>query len=188
MTDLGTLPGGLFSSAYAINDNGVIVGVASVTGQGSKPVKWVDGTISLLSNPGGAGTVTPEDINNNGEIAGRYGVSSDQSFGVYWDANGTATLLPGLPGGLPNFVLAHAINSSGQVVGRAQQSLPNPLGHAVLWNTTSFQTDLGFLPGGNFSEAFGINNAGDVVGIATNSATTQRAFLWKNGSFTDLGT
>jgi probable HAF family extracellular repeat protein len=47
-------------------------------------------------------------------------------------------------------------------------------------------TDLGVLPGGVHSTAFGINDRGDVVG---NSETGdgQHAVLWRNGRLVDLG-
>jgi probable HAF family extracellular repeat protein len=41
--------------------------------------------------------------------------------------------------------------------------------------------DIGTLPGGDFSQAFGINDAGDVVG-ASGSSAGDRAFLWTRAS------
>lgn len=48
-------------------------------------------------------------------------------------------------------------------------------------------TDLGTL-GGSSAQAYGVNDAGQVVGYATNAASQSRAFLWQNGMMSDLGT
>jgi len=49
-------------------------------------------------------------------------------------------------------------------------------------------TDLGTLLGnGSFSEAIGLNNAGQVVGRSTAADGNARAFLWQSGTMTNLG-
>ncbi|HRI44876.1 MAG TPA: DUF3466 family protein [Fimbriimonadaceae bacterium] len=51
----------------------------------------------------------------------------------------------------------------------------------------SYQTyqiiDLGTLSGGTYCKAYGVNNLGNVVGIADNSAGRARGFYWSNGVF-----
>ena len=72
---------------------------------------------------------------------------------------------------------ARAMNASGTIVGGS--GIPAPNGttepwHAFRWNGTF--TDLGTLPGGSHAEAFGINNAGTIVGTS-DSARGQAGFV-----------
>ena len=47
--------------------------------------------------------------------------------------------------------------------------------------------DLGTLGGNNYSKAYGINNSGQIVGYSTNTSSGySRAFLYQNGTMTDL--
>lgn len=48
--------------------------------------------------------------------------------------------------------------------------------------------DLGTLPGGGGSEAYGINDRGQVTGAAEVAPGVWHPFLWENGTMTDLGT
>ena len=57
----------------------------------------------------------------------------------------------------------------------------------MLWSRSGEIRSLGTLPGGDYSEAFAINQAGEVVGAST-SASGKRAFLWTlQDGMVDLG-
>ena len=61
--------------------------------------------------------------------------------------------------------------------------------HTAYAGTAYTVTDLGTL-GGTYSNGFGINAAGQVVGVSDTILykTTEHAFLYSNGMMTDLGT
>jgi probable HAF family extracellular repeat protein len=112
---------------------------------------------------------------------------------------GVLTDLGTLPGGSSSW--AESISDNGQIVGRSQNGLIEPVTGlpqwiAVLWRQGEI-IELGTL-GGAQSAAFTINNRGQATGIAANAipdpfslagfATQTRAFLWENGVMRDLGT
>lgn len=187
ITDLPLLPGGTYASAYAINDTGKIVGMANDSTGAYKTVQWVNGQISVIPDlAANGGLCVPQDLNDAGESAGRQSISGFFSYAIYWDSQNNVSALPGLPSGLSALNTARAINASGQIVGMAKEGGPNYFGHAVVWFQGSLQSDLGFMGGGNYSEALGINDLGAVVGVASIASTNQHAFLWQNGQYTDL--
>jgi probable HAF family extracellular repeat protein len=80
---------------------------------------------------------------------------------------------------------AHDIDCHGRIVGCLQTSVCK----AVMWEGGRV-TELGIPAGGNYSEAFVINDSGQVVGQWGNTATGDPAahgFLWQDGEITDLG-
>jgi len=98
-------------------------------------------------------------INANGDVVGwSMGPNGTRAF-VYTKDRGMVAL-PGLPN-RPR-ALARDINEAGDVVGSANAG-GTDLGHAVLWKNGIVQ-DLGTLGTGSFSEAWGINNFGQIVG------------------------
>jgi probable HAF family extracellular repeat protein len=123
-------PGSTASSAMAINDAGVIVGLVWTAIGGDRAVRWLPPSTSggtyTMQDLGLASSLA-YDINNAGEIVGNYlPSSSSYSRAFYWN-NGTVKDLPGL--GL--YAVARTINENGDVAGWAY--LHNSYQHAVLW-------------------------------------------------------
>ncbi len=131
-------------------------------------------------------------INDVGQAVGISGIC-DQAIGrhtarhaVLWQ-NGQAINLGNL--GARFWNTPTAINQRGDVVGFAGTP-GDPEGnilHAFIWTKGAGIRPLGALPGHVHSEAYGINERRQVVGIscAANFADC-RAFIWKDGVMTDL--
>ena len=82
------------------------------------------------------------------------------------------------------------INNRGQVVGFSDlpgdDDAASPNFHAFLWTRSAGIQDLSTLPGDALSEALGINQQGQIVGVSIDANGNQRAFLWQDGAMTDL--
>jgi probable HAF family extracellular repeat protein len=106
-------------------------------------------------------------INANGDVVGwSMGPNGTRAF-VYTTLR-RMVALPGLPDRPRS--LARDINDAGDVVGSANAG-GTDLGHAVLW-TGGLVHDLGTLGAGAFSEAWGINNFGQIVGTSYTSGAS----------------
>ena len=174
VVDLGAFSSGNGSSfATALNSHGDVVGYSSVANGITHPFLYSDGALRDL-NPSG-GDSEAWGINDSGQVVGKNG-----SGFLY--SNGTMQSIGRLPGGNTSF--AYAINNSGQVAGDSLTSDP-AITHAFLYSNGTVQ-DLGTL-GGSQSNAFGINNHGDVVGLAYGSDGVSHAFVYSNGQIQNIG-
>jgi probable HAF family extracellular repeat protein len=161
-----------------------------------RPVVWGPGRHQIHELPplhgdtSGAATA----INDLGQVVGISG-TCDQAVGrftaahaVLWD-NGRPADIGNLGGRAWNTPMA--INQQGDVAGFA--SLPgndpdNPVLRAFLWTRRGGIKNLGTLPGDAYSEALGINERRQVVGLSCDAANNCRAFLWQDGVMKDLNT
>ncbi|HEY2114053.1 MAG TPA: HAF repeat-containing protein [Candidatus Angelobacter sp.] len=166
--DLGTLPGGDYSSAFAINDSGVVVGVSN-TSTSTHAFSWTatQGLHDLGTLPG-TNASSALAINNQGQIVGSSG-----DHAALWSGGSIQDL--GTLGGATSE--AHGINNSGEVAGVSDTS-SGP--HAFLWKAGAMQ-DLGILPGDNNSRADHINDSGMIVGASQGSGGV-RAFVWSSAT------
>lgn len=194
VTDLGTLEGYPISRAWAINNNGQIVGnVADDSPDDSRAI--------LFDASGGGnnidlGTLGGENswagsINNNAQIVGAADSNDSQQSpqATIFDPNGE-----GNNTGLGEKGSACSINDNGQIVGYAGNVEDC---YAVLFDPTGQgnNIDLGTLDGYLHSVAYSINNSGQSVGYAFNDldlfAFDVRAVLFDptgQGDDIDLGT
>ncbi len=169
MIDLGTL-GGKESDAFAINDSSQVVGVAEAV-EGGGGFIWENGEMRALPTLGRSGG-SAYDINNASQIVGTSVNNEGWKKAVLWE-NGEVFALPYLGVDLSS---AHAINELGQIVGQSKATINNT--HAVAWvNGRIF--DLHGSGLGPDSSAWGINDAGQVVGWVGTQPLGVKAFLWE---------
>jgi probable HAF family extracellular repeat protein len=171
------LPGGLDTSAQAVNDNGEAVGqVCLDTSQNScSACRW-DSSHSLQIM-GGSNSIATS-INVHGDACGSQAVfGKPESTPMLWDRFGNQTLLPTLPGF--QYYHPYGINSSGEIVGgMATPDANNVLhGHGFLISG-GVMYDLTFdnippAPNGFVSDARAINDSGAIVGTLPDGA-----FFW----------
>jgi probable HAF family extracellular repeat protein len=186
MTELPPLPGDQRSIAYAINNNGWIVGQSASAAGFSQPVLWVDGVPEGLGVFGAPSFGTAFDVNDAGEVVGQASTAGGGIHAFHW-ANGVLTDLGGTtdPGPYGDIGAAQGINASGVVVGFAITTDGRYV--AERWEN-GIRTDLPPLaPANQYSIARRINTAGDIAGMATNQFGATHAVLWHEGEILDLG-
>jgi len=194
VTDLGSLPGMPFTSAWqqTINNEGVIAGYANASADdianstffGDSSFLWQNSTITPLPGLPGAIDTIAFSLNNKGQVVGRSTPAGEGSHAVLWD-HGVIQSLPLLPGDVRGGALM--INDRGQAVGFSR----NPaLGvrHAALWYKGTV-SQLPPLPGGGaFDEGLGINEIGQIVGWSGPASGLEHIALWDKDGVHDLGT
>jgi len=211
--DLGTF-GGYEGVAWSINDHDQAVGMATNTVPDSYPDPafffpfgaqfraffWERGRIHDMGTLGGPSAV-PFQINELGQAAGVSYTSFDAGpLGIppvnpfFWDCEHGMIDLGSL-GGV--FSLELLMNNRGWVVGvssladdpvACSSGVGVPSCHAFLWRPGDKEMrDLGTL-GGNYSDALWVDDSGAVVGSSTTAGDQLvRAYRWKNGRMTNLG-
>ncbi|HEV2212608.1 MAG TPA: hypothetical protein VGS99_04605, partial [Gammaproteobacteria bacterium] len=145
---------------------------------------------TLAGDPDGAATA----INQQGQIVGITG-KCDNAVGrfsaihaVMWD-EGRVIDMGNIGGNAWNTPMD--MNDRGEAVGFADLSGDptgnNPTFHAFFWARGQAMVDLGTLPGDAISEALGINNRGEIVGLSFGAGFSHpQAVIWIHGQIFNL--
>jgi probable HAF family extracellular repeat protein len=218
MSDLGSTSAGAISVGLGMNDDGVVVGVATAfIGATTTAQVWTTSARMPLVTLGGTENVAMA-INNAGIVAGAADLLGDTEFhAVLWNAGEPQDL--GTLGGSWSF--AQDVNEAGEAVGwslldpakaphpslqalagqwspyrehdasQAKQvgSFSFPVDmHAFFWDGSTL-SDLGTL-GGQGSIATALNDSGTVVGMSyiPGDPLVSHAVLWDGSAISDLGT
>ena len=172
-------------SGVDVNNGGTIVGWGFPTGGGAlRGFVLENGVLTELGAlPGSSdGSTTPAAIDDAGRVAGTSHDLQGRDHAVLWE-NGVLTDLHAAPQIQGFTSQAFDMDETGRVVGGAAFPSGTSIESAALWENGQ-ATDLGSM-GGFSSLAYGVNNHGDVVGLATTDQGS-RAFLWQHGLMRDL--
>jgi uncharacterized membrane protein len=182
VTNLQTLSGSTTTTPHAININGVAVGDAQKSGS-EAATEWVNGNVSSLGTLNGGSFSEALAINGSGQAVGAATAPGDpvNLFRAVMFSNGKAIDL-NVPGeGVQNAAHATAINGNGVIVGD-DGVIPGlsllSVGNGFIYQNgkaTELNTLVALPSNVRLAGAAGINNAGDIVGIAdvTQSSGTQ---------------
>lgn len=184
ITDLGAVTdvGGSIDSVLRINARGAAATTIVKYDNGKRHAARWDGHggVDLGTLPGGEESWA-NDINDAGIVVGRGYFAIPNGVLMHalrWEKDGRITDL-GVP---DSWSEANAINNAGEVVGTTAFG-------AARWDARGTMTMLDRLPGGGYSEAYGINEAGVAVGNAQAADGNTHAVSWdRQGRITDLGT
>jgi probable HAF family extracellular repeat protein len=201
IADVGTLPGGTFSLATYVNNNGLVTGVSTVADGTQHAFLWYKGQFMDIAKPGLGGPNSGAfSVNERGQVLVLAETSikdpNSENFCGYgtglkclpavWQ-NGVMTSLP-LLGGV-NGTVGDIINNRGEAAGIAENSTRDPecpltpalngTGpqvldfEAVIWGPGPGQIrELPRLPGDTVGMALWINDHGQAVGSSGRCSDT----------------
>jgi probable HAF family extracellular repeat protein len=174
MTDLGTLPNGVFSQAFSINAAGNVVGVGDSKGD-HHAVEWRKGHIIDLGTLPGGGSSSAAAVNDKDQVVGFSATNGEYHAFLY--SNGKMQDLGDL-GDDPSS--ASDINNQGDVVG--QSSVGNLAHHAFLWHAGKMYDLNKLMPaaaatGWTVISADAINDRGQIACVALHKDDPMQAVL-----------
>ncbi len=180
LRDLGTL-GGNVSQAFAVNDDGEVAGTASLTGDTIDHafLSATDGGALMDLGTLGGTNSNGNGVNNMGQVVGASNLAGDMTqHGFMTGPGGAGPLVDlGTLGGSRSS--AKKINNRGDIIGSSTTA--TGASHPFLYTTSAGMQDFTTLidPAASLSvtSTAGINDFGQITGIALNSTNGERAFL-----------
>jgi len=201
-----------WSDAYDINNNGVIVGSSNgrayilsnnvftdigdgrgrsinesgqITGDtfisGNQAFLYSGGVFQILT---GASLSNGSRINESGLVVGE--TSRGGGYVTFKYFGGTLTELGSLAGS-NGFGSANGVNDFGEIVGWTQDANAELRVKAFLIRTNGVMQNLGVIKSHTYSDAYDINNQGQVVGsLGGSNWTGEAGFLWQGGTMYDI--
>jgi probable HAF family extracellular repeat protein len=138
------------------------------------------------SLPDGSNDSFAASLNDAGQVVGTVHKAGAGDRAVLWQADRKRVVLKLPAGGTDGY--PQAISGAGAVVGW-YATAANPNGLCFEWTPAGGSLDLGLPAGASACRAYAVNGLGDVVGGASvGKKGWERAFLWAQGAFVDLGT
>ena len=183
MKSLGTL-GGTTGIGLAINASGQVAGYSTLSNRSYRGFILLNGKLTSVGTLAGSYS-DAEGINDAGQVTGASSTANGEVH-PYLHSSGKLTDLGTLGGhSSEDWNTGEAVNNSGEVVGWSYNAQGNFLG--FLWSNGQMRS-LGTL-GGAWSQAFAINDLGQITGQAyINGDIGADAFLYDGGVMQDLGT
>ena len=171
---LGSMPGGQASEASDINNVGQVVG-GDNSAVGNRAFVWdsTNGIQPLNALPSWDGSFA-YGINDAGQIVGEGSYPNGGPWqSCIWEPDGSVAEI--------DAPRARDINAHGQIIGRYNNNHK-----AYVWDSVSGMREF---PGGDSSEAYSINDSGQVVGWIWGAwGGGRRAFIWDDtNGMRDLG-
>ena len=164
------------SMANGINDEGIVVGRSVTAAGATHAFTWTAAGGLADPFPDNDGSEANAVNAQDQWVGGVWG--TDSEVGVRVNQGGKKTPLGFITEDSP-YAYGKALNTAGQVVGSAGST--DGTNHAFVWDKLHGVQDLGVLPGGTYSNALGINDIGQVVGLSDTPqgrGTVNVPFYW----------
>jgi probable HAF family extracellular repeat protein len=166
--ELGHFDPGVISEGLGVNDHGQVTGRATTLPANGRGTTFLydDSGLHNLGPADGKGESQGNAINNAGIIAGQaYPTVASTLRAMRYGTDGSVSDLGTLKADNSGSSVANDINNAGTIVGRAASDA-NTRTHAVIWNVDGTKTAIGTFANGRSSNAYGINELGQVTGAA----------------------